>query len=295
MIYRYRKLDNNDKIALEAFLEDKLFFSTPANFNDPFDCLMYYDKKSLFEKGIRDIRNNMLEYMSQNIDNPIIQDPLVQLHIFNALSSDEKMREFIKSIESEFETIKKEMKENLKIICFSNNRKSELMWAHYANNHMGFELGYKVTDLINAKCYLQDDKITNRKLEIIPVEYQNERKDIGTYIFNRISNRVTYESGTKLPVNVVADISDLYKALCRKSMPWSYEEEYRMIPRTLDPLKKNKISYIKVTPKDVILGNRIANEDRETIIKKCIADGINVYDMVIDENKEYQIQYKRIN
>lgn len=42
-LFRYRVPSGN---TIEAFNEDRLYFSTPENFNDPYDSLFYIDKES---------------------------------------------------------------------------------------------------------------------------------------------------------------------------------------------------------------------------------------------------------
>lgn len=58
MVYRYREV-NDDNI--NAFLSDKLYFSTPRNFNAPYDRLIYYDNKKLFNKATEGIKETTPE------------------------------------------------------------------------------------------------------------------------------------------------------------------------------------------------------------------------------------------
>jgi len=46
-LYKYRKFDCDDKESVkrikDIFQGNELYFSSPASFNDPFDCLVHLD------------------------------------------------------------------------------------------------------------------------------------------------------------------------------------------------------------------------------------------------------------
>lgn len=152
------------------------------------------------------------------------------------------------------------MKNNLKIICFSEERQSELMWAHCADNHKGFLLGYDSDELSNADCFLDNGKVRKRKSKLYQVNYSNKRKDIGVYLYNRVTCNHPYRVDGGEKPKVLPQKEILLEGINRKSLVWSYEKEHRLIPDSVNIIGKNRIRYIQVKPKEVVLGSRISQE-----------------------------------
>ena len=47
-LFRYRKLNDADREKnIDALKNNRLYFSTPVNFNDPYDNRMYVDKDKI--------------------------------------------------------------------------------------------------------------------------------------------------------------------------------------------------------------------------------------------------------
>lgn len=128
-LYKYRGFDESaeSKERLRSIVVDhQLYFSTRANFNDPFDCLMpsfkdvfdasmkKYIRSRLRELGIAANRNQA-RGMSQRID-------LNRLH----------------------EDVQKPANE-IEILCLTEDPLNMLMWGHYAGAHTGLCLEFSVS------------------------------------------------------------------------------------------------------------------------------------------------------
>lgn len=87
--------------------------------------------------------------------------------------------------------VQKERLREIGIVSLSANPTSSLMWAHYADNHKGFALGFQVW-----------------------------AKDIP-------ENLLEIEYVSKIPDNASSDA--IIKAAMYKSSEWAYEDEYRLI------------------------------------------------------------------
>ena len=65
-LFHYRRCSEQ---SIEAFRENKLFFNTASNFNDPYDCLLRFDKKFIYDsinkgtskENIKQLRNYLKE------------------------------------------------------------------------------------------------------------------------------------------------------------------------------------------------------------------------------------------
>jgi hypothetical protein len=117
---------------------------------------------------------------------------------------------------------------NTGMICLSDNWRSPVMWAHYAEKHTGICLGFDVEDaIINKVTY------TDEKLQV--------------------------EFGPHLPkYGLTVDL--LNKVISTKATDWAYEREHRIMGalKVADP--KTKLFYHdfgrQVQLRDVILGHR---------------------------------------
>ena len=110
-----------------------------------------------------------------------------------------------------------DVEKKTRIICFSQRNDGILMWAHYADRHKGFVVGFKAEVL--RRCYLYSG--------FYKVSYGIERPVI-PHPYVGISNE-----------------NQLIAAVTQKSTEWKYEEEWRLLVdvthlcRDSDPNERN--------------------------------------------------------
>lgn len=103
------RFSSYDKHFLSELRNRELHFSSPNDFNDPFDCQLEYN---------RVLREVLLERLqSAQVD-----------------------------FDSFINEIKKYMN-SARVCCFSRARKNQLMWAHYAAKHTGVCIGFDTSIL----------------------------------------------------------------------------------------------------------------------------------------------------
>lgn len=113
-IYKYMRIDDN---LLNTLEKGELWFSSPLNFNDPFDCQLN-DQTEWTSSAITEYLNSL------KIGNDKIDLFLSKYH------SPELFSEYFT----------KEMKRiisKMGVSCFAISPKNLLMWSHYANSHTG--------------------------------------------------------------------------------------------------------------------------------------------------------------
>ena len=119
------------------------------------------------------------------------------------------------------------------IICFSDNWKSPLMWAHYADKHNGVCLGF---DLVQDHMQL-----------VYPVSYSPDRL-----------LRTLDHSKALLGI----DEAFIYDCLTTKFRDWSYEREFRVFADLTDQ-EANGLYYVDfghaLRLKEVIVGARCSS------------------------------------
>lgn len=136
----YSDIDLN----LESIKNNKMWYSAPCNFNDPFDCDIAIDHEKIFQC--------MLTLVPENSELRVGSPVWLEL-------KDTVYRQ-IKNLRDSFT----ELKQGMGISCLSESYDSLLMWAHYANSHRGICVEY---DLLKI----------NKELEFtpVPVIYSNDR------------------------------------------------------------------------------------------------------------------------
>jgi len=143
MLYKYHGIN---KFLFKLLSENKLWFSRPDRFNDPFDCSVQFDFGATQAQAQKSLEN-IIRITEGDGFGQLFEKFRLQ-HIepggINAL------------LNLAFQTF---YNERLSICCFSEVASSILMWSHYANQHKGVCLGFQV----------QDGNLLQRK--IIPVNY----------------------------------------------------------------------------------------------------------------------------
>lgn len=140
---------------------------------------------------------------------------------------------------TEFQRLKKELNEEIGVLCFSKTWHNPVMWSHYGDRHRGLCLGF---DLLNEWTF--------------PISYEAERL---------LEEAVDVDAG---------DFEGLgHKLLLTKYEHWMYEEEVRMIVRLEDAVSESGLFFLPfcngLRLKDAIIGAR--NKSMPTDIAQHIA------------------------
>ncbi len=193
-LYHYQSFDPTkqcDRERLKVIIsERKLFFSNPADFNDPWDCRPYYDFSNLSDSKV--LEDHIKIYIqSTKAQRPDICENELQSR--TAYFKDNP--EFFEETLYEFNcAMWEEIEKTYRVYCLSLNSDNELMWAHYSNKHKGICLEFRTRN--NLMC------------SALKVDYQKDYPKL----------------------NFADDgMSENLKPLFTKSQVWKYEDEYRLI------------------------------------------------------------------
>lgn len=143
-----------------------------------------------------------------------------------------------------------------KVACFSEVEDAPLMWAHYAESHQGFCIEYPIEDL-------GDDGNDLRRRWLLPIIYSKERFDLFKF---------AAQSGGRVNPHAI------WLASIHKSLDWAYEREWRIIDNVGDDAPGRAM--LMPTPSRIILGHRMKEEDRKTVIEIARTKGIPIFETV---------------
>ncbi len=247
-----------------------------AEFNDPFEMKPNINKISTDEDMKRFVGENLKDY----------EGVLAFLEEKGGLDHKEVFYEIIsgmKNLTPVFmplirEPIEKTFNEKIGVLCLTESKDSLLMWAHYADRHTGYVIGFDSKDKwFNCRIGENDELRDLRK-----VEYMEKRPALTLHD--------TYSK-------------DVFFS---KSKEWAYEKEWRII-KPLDtasyteprhPYPVCLFSFPRQLVKEVILGCMMSDENKNNILKILSENteykDVAVYQSELDK-EEYKLNLKRIN
>ena len=273
-LFRYRTYSDD---AISALENDKLYFSIPQKFNDPYDSLFYLDKQSFIQNVRHEWDTEMETYVKRVFGIlPLDAQQFVYEEVVNRVKSESYQSEFFTNIFDLVENIKSNMRDNLKVICFSEKYLSTLMWSHYADYHKGFCLIYDKDDIKNAEIFNTEGKRVSNSVDLLKVDYAKAQKDVGPYLYYYIP-----EKHFSVPMGNFSEQvkSVVHLAIKTKSEEWKYEEEWRAIPKQFDIEKVNDISYIKIKAQGIFLGSQMPIEQRYKLMQIAKKKKIGLFEV----------------
>lgn len=303
-LYRYRACNENNFTTLQ---ENKFLLTKPTLFNDPYDSLLFIDRKKIFNyltqnqefDTIEKLQND-LQFKQQQIQ--LLGKEFVEKHLilqpFKNLEEKKLYKKVSNKIYTKFvddliDQSLKAMKQSSLVACLSEDFESILMWSHYADNHKGFVLNYNFKSRYSIETGIpgmRATKFADKKL--FPVQYSDDRFDATYYVeFHFIDN---YFKSIGLKSNQpFFDKLFYYKILLFKSTNWNYEKEWRIINQTNSDYNDNKpdIDFINnIQPTEILLGSKIEEKNRIKLLKIAEHKKIPVFQMKLEPySKEYKL------
>jgi len=209
--------------VIDVIVNKRLYFSLPNEFNDPFDCRPKFSLhfcKNDPEEVWRRYFYILAKYQYRNIS-----DIEAQKHAYAAiLRRKHKDNVWLRQADEEIKKTLNEQVNHFRICCFSKSPRNPMMWAHYANNHKGVVLQFKISDMLNH------ESGTYRGFN---VEYYPRPIPLRRYV-----EAMEYT----LEGDPLAFVRLIY---CSKSEEWVGEKEVRFFSRsTFVPFQKKTLSGI---------------------------------------------------
>lgn len=196
ILYKYRSVDER---AISMLALDQLYFASPREFNDPFDC-----------RAQRNQARNFREEIANFIRMDDLRRGLSESEIEANL---ERIRQHPDIVRSSRETdadeaaLRRHIDEEIGIVSLTSCNNSILMWSHYANFHRGFCIGFNTVNL-----GFPDNSIN----EVIYVE--NIARDILFQFFTAEDSSEDRFLRLQLEINILSKYRD-----------WQYEKEWRIM------------------------------------------------------------------
>lgn len=257
--YKHITVDANNYV-FGIFDNNELKYNYAVNFNDP------YDTASRFNLNLDNIPKNHIEStLGEKISDeewPAIKEAFT-LHL----------GEVKKTIKPQFDKIISDAQKKTPITCFNAHPLSILMWSHYAQNHSGFMLEFKIP------------KDYSSKLMLLPIEYSNELPEID----------LDFEKIQRISESDDINFDFVKKLLLHKAKCWSYEKEYRAFGE--NDLSKNNPLLIKFDPhllSSVVIGTKFKETGKFDLLTQKLSDFNNRNNLNVGlyETRLYEDRYE---
>jgi hypothetical protein len=130
VLYRYCAFN---EYAESIFLENKIYFCAPKDFNDPFDSMIlstYATSKQQRKRFLREGMSLSFPNLPQRIINEKVRRTLTTGHD-------------IPIMQGMCDDVGNGPREKYGVFCMAEENDSIIMWAHYAGHHTGFCLEFR--------------------------------------------------------------------------------------------------------------------------------------------------------
>ncbi len=134
ILYRYRHLlDENRKRTERLLGASVLYFASPEQFNDPFDCKIHYTSLGSLEQLRRKQQTLYKKYIPE----------LNRAERRHRAARDVKKIDPAAFLTTITEGLQREVN-RVGVLCLSEFRDDVVLWSHYAAGHAGLCLGFRV-------------------------------------------------------------------------------------------------------------------------------------------------------
>lgn len=232
-IYKYRNWNNPKHQRI--LKNQEIYFTSCNNFNDPFDSTIPVRYDLVSEEQILQYYIKHLKKVYSHLTiNEVIKkaQDAVEKGVYKKPSQIKILKNFM--------MLKRQ--KDFGIFSCSQIKDDILMWAHYANNHKGFCIGFNVAELMKFK-------------EIIGVE-----KSI---LFNLYKVLYQDKYPVLIPTGTSADEFAVLEPFRIKSNIWSYEREYRLILISGTNLR---LQLPDSVVSEIVLGCQMPKDQKEQLI-----------------------------
>jgi hypothetical protein len=133
VIYKYESFNVQSLINLKA---QSLYFGSPRNFNDPYDCAI--------TATVCDPSADEIELVRQHYLNDLSLSG-AEKQRFKSIPSDELKQVLIKTTKDGIADAREHFLSTKGVTCFSECNDDLLMWAHYGGKYKGFCLAFNTS------------------------------------------------------------------------------------------------------------------------------------------------------
>lgn len=298
MIYKYRKFD---EYTFEELAQSKIYGSLPSILNDPFDSLMNYDFRDIYQSiSNQEKFENLYKIYLKTRPAPEKFDPSD-----NSYLEDERNK-FV-------DYIFLLLRSSFYVFCFSDSPTNTVLWAHYADSYKGIVLSYdakKLNDCASSYCkgMIENDNFL-KQFSIRPIEYLsnlNVSKEELIADFEKIIDCLSEKDLKEMNLQENTELFTAYMknffniSFFTKTIPWQYEGEWRLVlPCFVLDKRKCKNGHCEmedINPCRIFFSKNITDKDKYCALSLAEKKNINVYQIeAVSKQTDVGLKGKRLS
>lgn len=251
ILYKYRGLKKD--FHLRLLTQNEIYFSSPQDFNDPFDCGIVPNFRLLNSEEKIDQFVNRIVISAKNAN------PSLDVEKNRQVFKNRLINDFDATINIYQELDKKQQIETYGIYSLSKHWDSILMWSHYAENHTGFCVGFKIEKL----------KEINEFSLGHPVEYNDKFPEINPLDEDLLENHI--------------------RKVNYKAKSWEYEGEFRLFTHIGPTIKNRTLKLPDECFSEIIMGLRFPNNQIDMMKMLAKQKGIKLF-QVIPVDRQFKLE-----
>lgn len=233
ILYRYRVINKHTR---EGLKNSEFYFTSPKDFNDPFDCKNQFSLEGSDDNDWRQFLREQLKHIEPRLS-PEERNEKVEAVIRGGTH---RWKETQKAQKKIWGKILEEDSNKIGIVCLSRKHNDILMWSHYSDKHRGVCL--KFDKGILESCFFCGKVCYSQKYPTFK-EYVSELVNSGS--------------------------ENIYKMfLLAKAKHWKYEKEYRLFvepSERKDLPGERKFKYPEKALIGVIWGCQTSDKDKKMV------------------------------
>lgn len=286
-VFRYRSYNTD---TLNAFQNDRLYFSTPKHFNDPFDAVIHVNDELLLASIFRDLDEGMPSYLNAKLNDPASYINAANKDLILTFTQDPKCRATVLAdILKTITTVEESLLTNSKTICFAEEFLSTLMWSHYADYHKGFVLAYQKDSFKTATSHSAQDAVVPATLKLGKIRYQTHMCDYGEFFYQYLP-----EISRGTPPALYSRF--LTEMLFNKTKEWEYEKEWRLCSIPSDFEKPDPVHYLSIRPWAIFLGAKMPAKQKWQLYNVAKKKDIAVFEIWANNlSPEFKLNFQAVN
>jgi hypothetical protein len=241
-LIKYYECNQNN---LNVLIEKRIWATNPLDFNDPYDCSPQLWEGQYFP----------FEEIKEWLKNVLIPEQV----------------DFCKNINQLRELFFNTVKGFIGIYCLNENRSCDLFWAHYADNHHGFQINFREEILSN---YWEKSPL---KIEYLDIEKLLEQR--------LILQKDDFDG----PESIYSILPRFVRWITIKKKEWEYENEWRYL-FWVHPLDPNPDSRKQKFPLNAIQSITLGFKFFDNAKPEYIGNGTYKYTYTLEDNCGKEIQ-----
>lgn len=140
LLYKYEAFSTQSLLNLKKQI---VYFGSPLNFNDPYDCAFTPNIAEPTDAEVIEIRN---QYLKADLP-PRTRSEL------EGLTHQQLRATLMRAARSEFQKVVKDFLSKRGVACFSEKNDDLLMWSHYGGRYRGFCLEFDTASEVFQKIH----------------------------------------------------------------------------------------------------------------------------------------------